>query len=188
MSNISQRIVAAELAVMFAGSTLLTPLYEIYRRTFGFSGLTLTLIYAVYAVGNLGALLLLGRLSDQVGRRLASLLAVAGAGASALIFLFASGTGALFAARVLSGLSIGLASGTAAAWIAELDAERNKTRASVIAASANFVGLTVGPLLAGLLAQYAPAPLRLSYGVYFVLVVITGILVASARETTEGQK
>ena len=54
------------------GSTLLTPLYVIYRQKFGFSGVTLTLIYAAYVVGNLGALLLFGRVSDQVGRRRAA--------------------------------------------------------------------------------------------------------------------
>src|SRR4051812_2485994 len=168
MNSVSQRFVAIGLAVMFVGSTLLTPLYEIYRRQFGFSELTLTLIYAVYALGNLSSLLLLGRLSDQIGRRRATLYAFAGLGGSALIFLCASRTGALYAGRILSGLALGLASGTATAWIAELDAERNKTRASVIATSANYTGLTVGPLLSGFLAQYAPAPLRLSFVVYLV--------------------
>src|SRR5947199_4025931 len=49
--------VAAQLiGVMFMGSTLLTPLYILYRRAFGFSEMTLTLIYAVYVVGNIGAL------------------------------------------------------------------------------------------------------------------------------------
>ena len=61
--------VAAMIGVMFAGSTLLTPLYIIYKQKFGFSDITLTLIYAAYVVGNLGALLVFGRLSDQIGRR-----------------------------------------------------------------------------------------------------------------------
>ena len=59
------------------GSTLLTPLYLIYRRMFGFSEVTLTLIYAVYVVGNLAALFFFGRLSDQIGRRRTSLPAIA---------------------------------------------------------------------------------------------------------------
>src|SRR5438045_789201 len=62
-------IVAFTLGAMFMGSTLLTPLYGLYREKFGFSQLTLTLIYASYVVGNLGALLFLGRLSDEIGRR-----------------------------------------------------------------------------------------------------------------------
>ena len=62
-------IAAAGIAAMFMGSTLLTPLYALYQREHGFSELTLTLVYSAYVVGNMAALLLLGRLSDQVGRR-----------------------------------------------------------------------------------------------------------------------
>src|SRR5215212_4918557 len=61
--------VAGMIAVTFMGSTLVTPLYVLYRQAFGFSAITLTLVYAVYVVGNLAALIFLGRLSDQIGRR-----------------------------------------------------------------------------------------------------------------------
>src|SRR5581483_4381463 len=81
--------VAAEIAVMFMGSTLLTPLYVLYKQAFGFSEITLTLIYSVYVVGNLTALLFLGRLSDQIGRRSVSFAAFAVAGLSAVIFMAA---------------------------------------------------------------------------------------------------
>jgi hypothetical protein len=50
-------IVAAELAAIFIGATLPTPLYPIYREEFGFGEVTLTLIYAVYVLGNVGALI-----------------------------------------------------------------------------------------------------------------------------------
>jgi hypothetical protein len=55
--------VALLLGVAFGLSTLLTPLYLIYQQHFGFSRITLTLIYAVYAIGNVAALLFLGRVS-----------------------------------------------------------------------------------------------------------------------------
>src|ERR1700750_1411366 len=84
-------IATAQIAVLYAGSTLLTPLYHLYRKDFGFSQLTLTLIYSAYVLGNLTALLPLGRLSDQVGRRTVSLAAVAiGAGATLLVLLASS--------------------------------------------------------------------------------------------------
>src|SRR4051794_23187368 len=53
--------VAGMIAVTFMGSTLVTPLYVLYRQAFGFSAITLTLVYAAYVVGNLGGLLFLGR-------------------------------------------------------------------------------------------------------------------------------
>ncbi|WP_258594644.1 hypothetical protein [Mesorhizobium sp. AR07] len=78
--------VAAMIAVLFAGSTVLTPLYIVYKQQFGFSQITLTLIYAVYVVGNLGALLMFGGVSDVIGRRPAALAAMGIAIGSALVF------------------------------------------------------------------------------------------------------
>lgn len=151
------------IGVMFMGSTLLTPLYLLYQRAFGFSEITLTLVYAIYVVGNVGALFVFGRLSDQIGRRRTSLGAMALAGIATLVFLFARATAWLFAVRTLSGLAIGIASGTATAWIAELVRGGDKERASALATTANFIGIGVGPLLAGIFAQAAPAPLRVSW-------------------------
>ena len=108
---------AAELALLFVGATLPTPLYPLYRETFGFSGVTLTLIYAVYVLGNMAALFIFGRLSDQIGRRSVSLAALALALASMLVFAFAAGTSSLFAAHMISGFSTGLGAGAATAWI-----------------------------------------------------------------------
>lgn len=174
---------AAIIGVMFAGSTLLTPLYIIYKDKFGFSGVTLTLIYAIYVVGNLAALLIFGRLSDQIGRRRAALPALAVAALSTLIFLFADNTALLYWARALSGLGIGVAAGSGVAWISELVHEDDKARATMIATSTNFLGLGIGPLVSGLLAQYAPWPLHLSYIVYLAAVAVVGVLIWHTPET-----
>ena len=89
--NLAIGVVTAALAFFFMGSTLLTPLYALYERAFGFSRFVLTLIFAVYMIGNLCALLFLGRLSDEIGRRRATLFAFMVAGISTL--LFSMGTG-----------------------------------------------------------------------------------------------
>jgi len=175
--------VAAEIAVMFMGSTLLTPLYVLYKREFGFSEITLTLIYAVYVVGNLAALLFLGRLSDEVGRRPVSMAAFAVAGLSTLVFLAAGSTAPLYVGRALSGLAVGLASGTGTAWVADLHRGSNKARATVIAATANMLGISLGPLVAGVLAEYAPAPLQLSFVVYLAVLAVVLWRVWQAPET-----
>src|SRR5262245_3924110 len=141
----TRRVAAAEIALMFMGSSLLTPLYGLYGEAFGFSQVTLTLVYASYVLGNLGALFLFGRLSDQIGRKRVSLLAIGAAGIATLLFLFARATAWLFVARAMSGLAIGLASGAATAWVAELIAGEDKQRASIVAASANFGGSAIGP-------------------------------------------
>jgi MFS family permease len=174
-------IVTAQIAVIYAGSTLLTPLYRLYRDTFGFSQLTLTLVYSAYVLGNLGALLLLGRLSDQIGRRAVNLAALALAALATLLFLVASSVAWLFAGRIASGLAIGLAASAATAWLAELTPD--KRRATVYTTAGNFAGLALGALAAGLLAAYLPWPLRLSYAIYLGVLCVVGFAVARAPET-----
>jgi MFS family permease len=170
------------VAMVFAGSTVVTPLYVVYRQAFGFSPLTLTLVYAVYVVGNLLALLLFGRLSDQLGRRRVAFAGIGLACVSALLFLFAAGTAWLFWARMVSGLAVGIGSGTGTAWLADLDRD-DKSRAAVIATSANFVGLALGAMLGGGLAQYAPRPLQLVFGVYLLALLVVGMLLRASPET-----
>ena len=115
-------VVAVALAVMFVGAIMPTPLYPLYQRAFGFSGITLTLIYAVYVLGNLVALLFFGRLADQVGRRSAMLPAIGIGIAGTVVFAAAAGSPWLFAARALSGFSTGLAAGAAISALASSSA------------------------------------------------------------------
>ncbi|MDX8435093.1 MFS transporter [Mesorhizobium abyssinicae] len=175
--------VAAMIAALFAGSTVLTPLYIIYKQAFGFSQVTLTLVYAVYVVGNLAALLVFGRLSDAIGRRPAALAAMATALVSALVFLFAENVAWLDIARILSGLGIGVGAGTGTAWLAELIDSEDKSRAATIATGTNFVGLGLGALVSGMLAEYAPWPLRLTFALYLALLALVTLLIWRTRET-----
>ena len=176
-------VVASLVGIMFMATTLPTPLYVIYEHAFGFSRVTLTLIYAVYVVGNLVALLLLGRTSDIVGRRKVSLAAIAIAAVSTFLFLFAQNTIWLFWARIFNGLAIGLTAGTATAWITELDPDQDRSRASFITTSSNFLGLAIGSSSAGLLAEYEPWPLQLPFVVYLFVLAILVIFIAHTRET-----
>lgn len=176
-------VVGCLIGALFAGSTVATPLYVIYKQQLGFSQITLTLIYAVYVVGNLTALLIFGRMSDQVGRRRTAVLAIGIAIVGALVFLFAHGVASLYIARVLSGLAIGIGASTGTAWLAELIAERDRSRATVIATITNFAGLGLGALIAGLLAEYVALPLRTPFIVYLATLVVVAALLAFAHET-----
>src|SRR5256885_11803097 len=149
------------VAVLFMGSTLLTPIYEMYRSSYGFSPFVLVLLYAVYVVGNLMALLFFGRLSDQIGRKPIALAALGLALVSAGIFALAESVGWLFVARVVSGLAVGVGSGSASAWITEFTPPERRARAASLMTEFNFIGLALGPLVAGALVEYAPDPFRL---------------------------
>lgn len=179
--------VASLITLGFMGSVIVTPLYPLYQRKFGFSEITLTLIYAAYVVGNVVALLVVGQISDQIGRKRVALPAVAVAGISALLFLFAQGTGWLYAARLLIGLATGVLSGTATAWLAEQYGKQRRPAAALAATAANLVGIALGPLIGGLLAQYAPWPLVLPFIVYLIALTATAAAVARVNEARQSE-
>jgi MFS family permease len=166
------------------GTTMPTPMYALYSARFHFSVLTTTVVFAMYAGGVLAALLAFGRWSDAVGRRPMLLLAIAFAIGSAGVFLAATGTDDLLLGRLLSGLSAGVATGTATAAVIEAAPQHWGGRAAAIATVANIGGLGLGPLLAGLLVQYAPAPLKLAFVVHIALMLLAAASVAISPETS----
>ncbi|MFJ7072033.1 MFS transporter [Streptomyces sp. NPDC098781] len=173
----------AVFAVGMAGTTLPTPLYGHYQDKFGFSELTVTIVYAVYAFGVIGVLLLAGNVSDVVGRRPVIMAALGFAAASAVCFLLATALGWLYVGRLLSGLSAGLLTGAATAYVMELAPPEGAARATFVATAANMGGLGCGPLLAGVLAQYASWPLYLPFAVHLALVVCSAAVVLRLPET-----
>lgn len=90
---------------------------------------------------------------------------------SAFVFLFAKGVAWLYLGPILSGLGIGVVTGTGTAWLIELIAHKDKSRATTIVTSTNFLGLATSALIAGILAQYAPWPLQLPFVVYLVVLL-----------------
>ena len=171
-------------AAVMIGTTLPTPMYALYADRMHFTVFTTTVIFATYAVGVLFALLAFGRWSDAIGRRPMLLAGVVAALISAVLFLVAHTVPELLVARVLSGLSAGLFTGTATAAVIEAAPESWKSRAAAVATVANIGGLGLGPLIAGVLVQYAPAPLALSFIVHIVLMVLAGGAVLFAAETS----
>jgi MFS family permease len=176
-------LIVYAFAVTMLGTTLPTPLYVIYQAQWHFSTSLITLIFAVYAVGVLAALLVAGRSSDQVGRRPVLAAAIVLSIASAVTFILAPGVGWLFLGRLLSGLSAGLMTGTATAALTETARPGSGSRASLVATTANMGGLGLGPLLAGLLAQYAPQPTVLPFVVQLGLVAVAGLGLLVVPET-----
>jgi MFS family permease len=181
-------VAAAALLVNMAFSAVPTPLYVLYQRRDHFSTITVTLVYAVYAVGVIGSLFLGGHVSDWLGRKRifvpALLINVLAAG----IFVTAPSLPGLLVARVISGISVGLTTATATAYLSELNTRttaggRGRQRGHLVATAANLGGIGVGPLVAGLLAQYAPQPLRLSYYVFGAALVLLAMLIAISPET-----
>ncbi|MCB5911825.1 MFS transporter [Streptomyces pinistramenti] len=179
---------AAVFAIGMAGTTLPTPLYGLYRQELGFSELMVTVVFAAYALGVIAVLLLAGNVSDEVGRRPVLLCALGLSAASALCFVGEGGLPFLLLGRVLSGFAAGLFSGAATATVLELAGPGQKARAGFAATAANMGGLGCGPLLSGLLAQYAPWPLTLPFLVHLVLLAVAAVLTWRLAETVEAPR
>jgi MFS family permease len=165
-------LVGVAFFVTMIGTTLPTPLYPSYADMFHIDELTTTLVFATYPLGVISGLLLFGHWSDQLGRRPLLLAGLAVSAVSAIVFLLPSALAWLYVGRLLSGLSAGIVTGTATAGIVDLLPEDRK-RASLVAAAVNMAGLGVGPMLAGVLAEYAPLPVRLCFIVDLVLIAIS---------------
>lgn len=179
---------AGALLVNMAFSAVPTPLYVLYQSRDHFSTVTITIVYAVYAVGVIGSLFLGGHVSDWLGRKRIFVPALLANVLAAGIFVLAPSLPGLLLARVVSGVSVGLTTATATAYLSELHLRtaagaRGGQRGQIVATAANLGGIGGGPLVAGLLAQYAPAPLRLSYYVFAVVLLILAVLIAISPET-----
>jgi MFS family permease len=181
-------IAYAYLAVM-AFSAVPSPLFAIYRQEEGFSALTITFIYAVFAVGVVVSLFLVGHISDWHGRRRVLAPAVALSLVSGIVLATSTALPELLIARILNGLSIGAVTATATAWLAELHAtdrpDASNRRAQVVATAANLGGIGFGPLVAGFLAQYVDHPLVIPYAVFIAALAVAIVAILVTPETRE---
>ena len=168
-------------------SAVPTPLYAIYAQRDHFSTITVTVVFAVYAIGVIGSLFLAGHVSDWVGRRRVLLWALGFNLVSAAIFLLAPELPGLIVARIINGIGVGLTTATATAYLAELHLGSTSTpsqrKTQVVATAANLGGIGVGPLVAGLLAEYVGHPLVVPYLVFVVAMLVLVVLVALSPET-----
>src|SRR6476469_9606524 len=176
----------------WAVATVPSPLYGLYRARDHFSLFMITVAFAVYAVGVIGALLLGGHLSDLYGRRRLLLPAIGVSIISAIVFLAWKSLPGLLIARLLTGIAIGIVASTATAYLAELHArgrpQATARKAQLTASAVNIGGLAVGALAAGVLAQWVAHPLTVPYLVFLAALVLGAIGVALAPETREGPK
>ena len=168
--------------VAMLGTTLPTPLYPLFEERYAFGPLLVTVIFAVYALGVIAGLILFGNVSDQLGRKPVLLFGLVLSAASAILFSLRARSSP-HVARVVSGLSAGIFTGTATAYIIDLAPGGRRRLASFVAVFANLGGLGVGTLLSGLLAQWAPDPLRAPFAVNLALIAVAAAGLLLVPET-----
>lgn len=174
---------AATLALLLFASSAPSPLYVVYQEQWDFSAITLTSIFAVYALALLATLVIVGSISDHVGRRPTLLVALAIEIAGMLAFAEAHSVGWLVAARVLQGVGTGIAMGAISAALLDLEPERSPRLGATLGVAAPLSGLAAGALGAGLLVQYGPAPTRLVFWLLLGAFAVATILARAIPET-----
>jgi predicted MFS family arabinose efflux permease len=163
--------VAVLLVLMLAASGVPSPLYRVYQEEFGFSSGVLTTIFGIYSFALLVSLLVVGGLSDHVGRRPVLIAAFVLEAASMALFLFADGVGWLLAARVVQGLATGALTSTLGASVLDLQ-HRDRPLGAFINSASPGLGLSLGAVAAGLLVQFVPSPTDWVFGVLTVVFLL----------------
>ncbi|WP_319582540.1 MFS transporter [uncultured Pseudodesulfovibrio sp.] len=179
--------IAATLSMLmaFAASATPIPLYDLYRRTEGLTYNDLSLTAVVYFIGAISALLFFGRISDHLGRKPVTFLAFGLAAVASLILLHVDSAWPLIIARLLLGLSCGLASSAIAAYVVDSAPPSLSWLSAVIVGNSPMVGLTLGALASGTLVEYAPYPRMLCYLFVLIEIAVVCALVLLGRETME---
>jgi MFS family permease len=178
-------LLSSTMVTLLAAASAPTPLYSVYARRFAFSSTTLTVIFGVYAVSVLTALLIGGSLSDHVGRRPVLFAGLTVEIASLIVFATASGAGQLLLARVLQGVATGTALSAVGAGLVDLD----KIRGTVANGVGGPAGTAVGAIGSAVLVSTLPAPTKLVYltlAGLFALQAIAVLLMAETSPTTPG--
>jgi MFS family permease len=172
-------VLASLVVALLASSAAPTPLYAIYQAQWHFTPITTTVVFGVYALAVLAALLTLGKLSDYVGRRPVLLTAIAVHAGSLVIFATATGVPELLAARVVQGLSTGAALGAIGAAMLDMDRELG-TFANAVTPAA---GSATGAILSALAIRFLPEPTHLIYLALIGVLALQATAITAMRET-----
>ncbi len=183
-------LLAGTLGLFLFASSAPSPLYVVYQAEWGFSTITLTSVFAVYAIALLASLVVAGSVSDHVGRRPVLLVALLVEVVGMLLFALAQDVVWLFAARIVQGLATGLAMAAISAALIDLEPADRPRLGSTLGVAAPLSGLAAGALGAGVLVQYGPDPMRLIFWLLLGAFAALAALATAVPETVaaDGQR
>ncbi|MGW9193641.1 MFS transporter [Micromonospora chersina] len=175
----------ASLVATFAASAAPIPLFNVYRAEDGFSNAGISMAVVTTAVGTIAALLVLGRLSNHLGRRRAAIASLGLLLLGCLLLLHVHEIGTLLAGRLLMGVGAGLASSSLTSYIVDAAPARPQWLAAVASSQGPMLGLSLGAIASGALVQFGPWPRELIYLVCAGLLVLSAALIVISPETAE---
>ena len=171
------------LLVFTMGTSIITPLIPLYQQEYALSNGVLMLLFATYTATVVPTMLLAGNASDRLGRKRLAIPAMLVMTSASLVFSFTDAVPLLFVGRVLQGLAIGMYLGVGTAFVIDHALPGAKALASITAGAAFRIGFGLGPLFAGIVAQYWGNPLHRPFEIHVVLMMVGLACVLVARET-----
>lgn len=172
------------ILVLFGlGTSLITPLIPLYQDKEGFGDTVVTLFLLSYVVALVPAMLTLGQVSDRIGRKPVLLGGIAILALAQLYLSLEPPLVGLLGARVVQGLAMGTFAGSCTAFLVDSAPPGSRVFVANLSAISIRGGLGLGPGVAGVLAEYAPEPLRLPFQVHLVALAVATVLVLSLPET-----
>lgn len=171
------------LVVSFAAAAAPIPLYNTYRTEDGFTNAGISMAVVSYAVGTIAALLVLGRLSNHLGRRVTAITSLSLLLLGCLLLLNVHDIDILLAGRLVVGVGTGLASSSLTSYIVDAAPCRPEWLASVASSQGPMLGVAIGAITSGALVESAPWPRELIYLVCVCSLLLSVALVAISPET-----
>ena len=170
--------------MLFAvGTSLITPLIPIYQEQLGVGDTGVTRFLGCYGVGLVPAMRIMGQVSDRMGRRVVLLGAIGTLAVAQLALITEPPLWGLLGARVIQGVAAGAFFGTCTAFLVDAAPTGRRTFAAGLGSVSVRLGLGLGPGIGGVLAQYAPEPLRLPFELHLVALAMAALLVIFLPET-----
>jgi MFS family permease len=176
-------LAVATQVLVLAASNFPTPLFPIYAERYHFGAATVTLLFSVYVAALIPAMLTLGRITDRVGRRPALVAGIALTAISSIAFAAARNVGWLFAGEIIYGVAAGLVMSATTVTIRELHPKQHAGSGALAAMVAVAAGLTLGPLVSGVLATVSPSPTVAPFLLDIVLAVALALALLRIPET-----
>lgn len=176
--------------VIALGYSLILPVMPFYMQNLGAGARELGWLTAVYALTQTICAPFWGALSDRIGRKPIISIGIIGYAISLFLFGLSSSFWTLFIARSLSGILSSATSVASLAYVGDsgLEEERSKNMSQLGAAMS--VGVMIGPLLGGVLAEYTLAlPFFSGAGISFIaFILIVTLLPESIERSVQSRK
>jgi MFS family permease len=171
------------LLIFTMGTSIVTPLFPLYQERFDLSNGEITLLFAVYSLTVVPTMLVMGNLSDRLGRKSSILPALAAITAASLLLSFADQVALLFVGRILQGVAVGGMLGVGTAFVVDHALGHRRERAAALAGLGFRLGFGLGPGIAGLVAQYSSDPIHRPFQLHTMAMVIAIAAVVVVPET-----